>query len=124
MDENGHNSATTLSLSSITSSPSHSALTKHLIPSNEPTASLVRLELTFWWFHSQAKGKRKADDLETDDRHDEGCNSGDGASGSLAFHGPTRAPVNLSHDQPSVKMSALEQIATLMPEIMRRSMIR
>lgn len=98
-------------------------MTTHVVPSNEPTAALISLELTFWWAHSHAKGKRKAEELEAD------CNDENTASapddGSLSKSSSLETPQSPPPDEPAdIKKTALEQIASLMPEVLRRSMIR
>ncbi len=112
-------SATSLLLSPISASPSHSPLTTHLIPSSEPTAALVRVELAFWW---QPQGKRKADELEGDD--DNGDPGMVDAEGGSELRRPPGASPDTYSSEPTVKSIALEQIAALMPEILRRQMIR
>lgn len=82
----------------------------------------MRVELAFWWATSQPRGKRKLDDVEADDG-EAGSHSDGKGSGIAAFRGSTQR-VGSSSVHSSLKISALEQIAALMPEIMRRSMIR
>lgn len=95
----------------------------HVVSSNEPTASLVSLELACWWAHPQAKGKRKADDPEEADHDNNTTRAGE--EGSLPKTHSSQTPQGDSADEPvDIKKSALHQIAATMPDVLRRSMIR
>ncbi|BEI90783.1 uncharacterized protein CcaverHIS019_0308530 [Cutaneotrichosporon cavernicola] len=87
-----------------------------------PEGAQLALEDRIGGWILNTRGKRKADELDGDDNHDDAAASDDNGRSKLC------QPLGLSQEgssiQQTVKTITLDQIATMMPEILRRQMIR
>ncbi|KLT40692.1 hypothetical protein CC85DRAFT_143816 [Cutaneotrichosporon oleaginosum] len=117
LKEDGTKRSNSLLLKPISASPSRSPTTTYLIPSGEPTAALVKVDLAFWW-HMQ--GKRKAEELDGDDSRDNLV--ADAVEEALK---PSNSNI-VAHasGQHAVEAIMFGQIAEVMPVVLRQQLLR